>query len=141
MIVLDTNVVSEGVKPAPDATAMNWLQAQDTALVFVCGPGLMEHFYGAERYFQKTGSRRYLDYLSQIKGVEFRGRILEFVDPALVVAGRLRADRDGLRRPISIPDAMIAAICLAHGATLATRNVRDFDGLNLKLVNPFEPVG
>ena len=41
-------------------------------------------------------------------------------------------------RPISLSDAMIAAICLAHDATLATRNVRDFDGLDLKLVNPFE---
>jgi predicted nucleic acid-binding protein len=41
-------------------------------------------------------------------------------------------------RPIETKDAMIAAICTAHGAKLATRNVRDFDGLDLALVNPFE---
>jgi predicted nucleic acid-binding protein len=69
----------------------------------------------------------------------FKGRILPFDGEASVAAGRLRAERDRSGRPISIPDAMIAAICRVHGATLATRNVRDFDGLNLKLVNPFEP--
>ncbi|TIP21905.1 MAG: type II toxin-antitoxin system VapC family toxin, partial [Mesorhizobium sp.] len=45
---------------------------------------------------------------------------------------------ENLGRPVSLSDAMIAAICLAHDATLATRNVRDFDELGLKLVNPFE---
>jgi predicted nucleic acid-binding protein len=54
------------------------------------------------------------------------------------LAGRLRAVRESRGRPLSIGDAMIAAICIVHGATLATRNVRDFDGLDLKLVNPFE---
>lgn len=42
-------------------------------------------------------------------------------------------------RPISIPDAQIAAIALAHGATLATRNAKDFDGTGIALVNPWEP--
>ena len=46
--------------------------------------------------------------------------------------------RSSVGRPIGVVDAMIAAICLVHGATLATRNVSDFDGLDLKLVNPFE---
>ena len=45
----------------------------------------------------------------------------------------------GIGRPIGPVDAMIAATCLVHDATLATRNTRDFEGLDLKLVNPFEP--
>jgi predicted nucleic acid-binding protein len=68
----------------------------------------------------------------------FRNRILDFDADAPVIAGTLRARRESTGRPFSIVDSMIAAICLINGATLATRNVRDFDGLDLKLVNPFE---
>lgn len=54
------------------------------------------------------------------------------------MTGRLRAKRESIGHPISVQDAMIAAICLSHDATLATRNTKDFEGLDLKLVNPFE---
>jgi len=138
MIVLDTNIISEGVKPKPDPMVERWLDSQDPSLLFLAGPVLMEQSYGAERFFLKTGSRRYLAYLKRIE-IDYRGRILEFGDPAPISAGRIRAERESMGRPISVQDAMIAAICLINGATLATRNVRDFDGLNLKLVNPFEP--
>lgn len=69
---------------------------------------------------------------------EFQNRILDFVHPAPVLAGTMRAQRESAGRPLSVVDVMIAAICMAHDATLATRNMRDFDGLDLKLVNPFE---
>ncbi len=55
-----------------------------------------------------------------------------------IETGKIRARRESPGRPISVQDAMIAAICLANGATLATRNVKDFEGLDLRLVNPFE---
>ncbi len=55
-----------------------------------------------------------------------------FPVPIPRLAGKLRAARERMGRPISLSDGMIAAICLAHDATLATRNVRDFDGLDLK---------
>ncbi len=119
---------------------MQWLEQQDLHDLFLTGPGLMEQTYGAERYLLKTGSQRYLDYIDRLVSEEYRGRIFEFVDPAPALAGKLRAERERIGRPISVQDAMIAAICLVNGATLATRNVRDFDGLDLKLVNPFEPV-
>lgn len=141
MIVLDTNVVSETIKPKPNPHVMSWLERQELSDVHVSGPGLMEQSYGAERYLRKTGSRRYLDFLAQVMDVDFHGRILEFLDPAPVVAGRIRAERERIGRPINVQDAMIAAICLVHGAALATRNVRDFEDLGLTLVNPFEPVG
>lgn len=137
MIVLDTNVVSEANKPLPSQDVMRWFRRQDPLSLFLCGPVVMEQTYGAERFFARTGSDRYLKILERLTS-EFRNRILVFENSAASHAGKLRSKRDGVGRPINMLDAMIAAICLVHGATLATRNVRDFDGLDLKLVNPFE---
>lgn len=69
---------------------------------------------------------------------EYSGRILVFGETASELYGRITAARQLAGRPIETKDAVIAAICMAHDATLATRNVRDFDGLDLALVNPFE---
>jgi predicted nucleic acid-binding protein len=108
------------------------------AELYLCGPVIMEQSHGAERMLLRTGSDRYQLVLADMVSREFRGRILEFDGEAPLLAGKLRATRESRGRPLSIPDAMIAAICLLHGATLATRNVRDFEGLDLVLVNPFE---
>jgi predicted nucleic acid-binding protein len=137
MIVLDTNIVSEGDKPSPDSHVLDWFARQDLLSLFLCGPVLMELSCGAETFFSRTGSERYLRTLRKV-AERYRGRILEFDGDIPAITGKLRVQRDEVGRPISIPNAMIAAICLFHGATLATRNIRDFDGLDLKLVNPFE---
>jgi predicted nucleic acid-binding protein len=137
MIVLDTNVVSEADKPLPSSQVLQWLDSQDTLSLFLCGPVVMEQTYGAERFLARTGSERYFRTLNRLVS-DFRDRILVFDNDAASLAGRLRAKRDRVGRPMNMVDAMIAAICLVHGATLATRNVRDFDGLDLKLLNPFE---
>lgn len=138
MIVLDTNIVSEFDKPRPSPAVEDWLIRQDVPTVYVTTPTLMEQAFGAERILLRSGSRRYYDALDTLIKVSFRGKILDFVDPAPIAAGRIRALRASKGRPMSVQDAMIAAICLVHGATLATRNVKDFEGLDLKLVNPFE---
>ena len=68
----------------------------------------------------------------------YRAKILPCDQASALKFGEVVALREAAGRPIGPMDAMIAAICLVHGAMLATRNVRDFDGLDLKLVNPFE---
>jgi predicted nucleic acid-binding protein len=137
MIVLDTNIVSELEKPRPNVLMQNWLVSTGIEATCLCGPVLMEKAYGAQKYRLKSGSERYVESLSKLQR-EYAGRVLPLDDVASELAGRLRALRESKGRPLSIGDAMIAAICLVHGARLATRNVRDFDGLDLKLVNPFE---
>ena len=137
MILLDTNVVSELQRPQPSALVEKWLVTTGIGTTFICGPVLMEQAFGAERHLLKSGSSRYVKSLERLRG-EYANRILALNAIACELAGRLRAKRESVGRPLSIGDAMIAAICLVHGATLATRNVRDFDGLDLKLVNPFE---
>ena len=139
MIVLDTNVLSEGDRPSPDPSVLKWFRRQDPLALYVCGPVLMEQSYGAEIFHLRTGSDRHLKTFGRMVE-QFRGRTLDFAGDCPAVAGRIRAFRERAGKPISSNDSMIAAICIVHGAILATRNVRDFDGLDLKLVNPFEPV-
>ncbi|MBZ9996274.1 type II toxin-antitoxin system VapC family toxin [Mesorhizobium sp. BH1-1-4] len=140
MIVLDTNVISETSRMAPDANVVEWFRKQELLDLYLCGPVVMEQSFGAERFLNKTGSDRHVRALDHLISKQFSGRVVEFTGSIPRLAGKLRAARERIGRPISLPDAMIAAICLAHDATLATRNVRDFDGLDLKLVNPFEAV-
>jgi predicted nucleic acid-binding protein len=137
MIVLDTNIVSELEKPKPDPFVHHWLASTGIENTCLCGPVMMEKAYGAEKYRLKSGSERYVVSLAKLRS-EYVGRILPLDGTASELAGQLRAVRESGGRPLSIGDAMIAAICIVHGATLATRNARDFDGLDLKLVNPFE---
>ena len=138
MIVLDTNVVSEPDKPMPDRNVLTWLDRIQDPAVYITSTTVAELAGGAERFLLRSGSSKYLDRLKRIIDVEFAERILPFDLAAAQAYGGLRAQREHKGRPINHMDAMIAAICLVHDATLATRNIRDFDGLDLKLVNPFE---
>lgn len=140
MIVLDTNIASELDKTPSDRNVDDWLRRQDFGQLYLSGPTVMEMAFGAQRILLRSGSRRYFVALETLTKRRFSGRVLEFENAAAERAGIVRAMRESVGRPISIQDAMIAAICLVHGAALATRNLRDFDGLDLKLVNPFEAV-
>lgn len=137
MIVLDTNVISEIQKPRPLVSVEAWLAATGVQRTYVCGPVFMEQSYGAELHYRRFASTRYRETLLRLRA-EFADRTLPMTIEAWCRAGELRALRESRGRPISVGDAMIAATCLVHGAVLATRNVRDFDGLDLELINPFE---
>ncbi len=106
--------------------------------LFVSVPTAMELAYGAEKVFIRDRSTRFIAMMEQTLERRFLGRVLGFTVENAIMTGRLRAKRESAGRPISVQDAMIAAICLSHDATLATRNTKDFEGLDLKLVNPFE---
>ncbi len=138
MIVLDTNIISELVKSSPDRNVADWFRREGETSCYLNSIVVMEQSFGAQRFHLRTGSDRYVRSLESLLANQFRGRVLDFVGDAPVMTGRLRARRESIGRPISVQDAMIAAICLSHDATLATRNVKDFEGLDLKLVNPFE---
>lgn len=137
MIVLDTNIISEITKTLPNRNVSEWFAGSPEGDIYLCDTVLMEQSYGAERFWLKAGSRRYYETFERLL-VAYNGRILPFDRGASIETGRLRAQRESIGRPISLQDAMIAATCLAHGATLATRNVKDFEGLDLRLLNPFE---
>jgi len=138
MIVLDTNIISELIKSSPDRNVVLWFRREAQSNLYLNSVVVMEQSFGAERFYLRTGSDRYIRSLENLLATQFRGRVLEFIEGTPVLSGRLRAKRESMGRPISVQDAMIAAICLSHDATLATRDTKDFEGLDLKLVNPFE---
>ncbi|MBT9372093.1 PIN domain-containing protein [Rhizobium sp. CSW-27] len=137
MILLDTNIVPELGKMRVDSRVAAWMHGTSVAEVYLCDIVVMELSYGAERFFRKTGSRRYHQNLAATLAL-FEGKICNLRHPDAHRAGELRARRDAIGRPMGVQDAMIAAICPGHGASLATRNTKDFEGLDLRLVNPFE---
>lgn len=138
MIVLDTNVISEINKPKPSDAVLQWFSNTGPNELFLSDVTVMELAYGAEKHFLKNGSNRYHPALDSLLKVHFRNRILRWVPDTGMIAGHLMARREMAGHMLAAQDAQIAAICLSHGATLATRNVKDFEGLDLPLINPFE---
>lgn len=137
MILLDTNVLSELMRPAPDAAVERWLTAQPDTSMFISAITEAELRYGAA--LLPSGKRRSM-LTAEIEGMldeDFGGRILPFDRLAAQAFAAIAADRRAAGRPISQADAQIAAITRSRGASLATRNVPDFDGCGIEVINPW----
>ncbi|GAA1820226.1 type II toxin-antitoxin system VapC family toxin [Agromyces neolithicus] len=135
MIVLDTNVLSEPMRVSPDANVMKWLQRLDEPSA-ITAISLGELLDGAARL---APGRRRDGLVTAIERVieSHRGIVLPYDDRAARAHARFQEARRTAGRPLSVEDGMIAAICDVAGARLATRNITDFEGLGIELVNPF----
>jgi len=137
MIVLDTNVLSEPLRPAPSARVLDWMRSQPPTALFTTTITEAELLYGIALLPQ--GKRR--DLLESIVGrifaVHLTGRILPFDSAAARDYTDIAAARRRSGRPMSEPDARIAAIAKSRGAELATRNAADFAGCELEVINPW----
>lgn len=137
MIVVDTNVVSElsRVRPAPEV--LSWYAEQRAGDLFLSVVSAAEMLAGV--LCMTPGARRDVVERGVVDALEtqFAGRVLAFgAATALEYAGIVRL-RTRLGRPVATADAMIAATALATGASLATRNVRDFEGVGLEVIDPW----
>ena len=137
MIVLDTNVVSEIMRPAPDSTVLSWLNAQVAEELWLNSVVVSELLFGITRLPAGARKRQLADTFAAMLEQDFAGRILPFDLEAAVIYAELAAGCEAKGRPVEMADAQIAAICLAQGAKLATRNLKHFEGLGLGLVNPW----
>jgi toxin FitB len=137
MIILDTNVLSETMQPQPSPRVLTWWEQQESAELFITAVTVAEVLYGIE--LLRHGKRRaaLLAGADRMFGKVFVGRILSFDESAAREFAEIAAGRRFLGRPIAEFDAQIAAIASAHRAILATRNIADFDGCGLRLVNPW----
>lgn len=138
MILLDTNVLSELIRPEPDKGVTAWLDSLDAATVATTAITAAELLYGVARL--PTGRRK--EQLSEaIRGLieeDFDGRVEPFDAAAAIHYADLLSDRERAGRPISAADAQIAAICRKLRATLATRNTSDFRDTGIDLLDPWQ---
>jgi predicted nucleic acid-binding protein len=141
MILLDTNVVSEGLRPRPNMTVLAWTDMQPHESLYLCTPVLAELRFGLELLDDSRRKDHLRRGLEKIETDLFLGRILPFDVAAAREYSYLAAERQRSGRRIDLMDGLVAAIARARGAILATRNVGHFGDLGLELINPFETAG
>ena len=138
MILLDTNIVSEVYRPRPDPSVIAWLDSQPLEDLYLSTPVLAEMHYGLSLLEPSARKDRLQRSLDRLENEVYRDRILVFEKAAAIEYGRIAALRHRAGRSLGKLDGLIAAIALTHGAAVATRDVRDFSGLGLEVINPFE---
>jgi len=137
MIVLDTNVISELMRPAPDAGVRTWLAAQDPLDLATTTITIAEIRRGIVRLPNGKQRKRLEERFSAFVEEAFPGRLLVFDRDAAYACGEVAAARERKGLHADAVDMMIAAIVKAAGATLATRNTRDFEECGIALANPW----
>jgi predicted nucleic acid-binding protein len=139
MIVLDTNVLSELMRPAPDGRVTGWVAARPAVSLFTTTITQAEILYGVALL---PDGRRKQSLSEAVQGLfdeDFAGRVLPFDGAAAHAYAVVAAMRRQAGQPIAQLDAQIAAICRSRGAALATRNTDDFAGCGVDVVNPWAP--
>ncbi len=138
MIVLDTNVISEMMKPKPSEAVLNWIDEQKVAQLFITTITIAEISYGLHAL--PDGHRRKSLETSFHQAImeSFQHRIIAFEESYAFIYGEIMGHRRKIGNPLSVPDGQIGAITLSQGFSLATRNIRDFSNCNIDLINPFE---
>lgn len=139
MIIVDTNVISESMRPQPYQGVIAWFNAQPWDSLYLCTPVLAELRYGAERLPRSRRKDVLSAAINRIENELYEGRILSFDQAAATNYAHVAAIRERQGRRIQQMDALIAAIALTHHASIATRDIAGFADLGLELVNPFEP--
>ncbi|AYG70023.1 MULTISPECIES: type II toxin-antitoxin system VapC family toxin [unclassified Rhizobium] len=138
MIILDTNILSELLAPSPDAAVMAWVAEQPPLSMFTTTITEAEILCGL-RLLPEGRRRRELETaILPIFTDDFYGRVLPFDRDAADFYATIATHRRRSGRPISQFDAQIAAIALSRGASVATRNIPDFEAIGLHLVNPWK---
>ena len=138
-IILDTNVLSEINRANPSPAVIAWYLEQESSQLFTTAITVAEILYGLD--LMPPGKRR--NHLTQLSHLIFQeglqGKILPFDEASADRYATLRAGRRRQGLPIAALDAQIAAIALATGSAIATRNTTDFDHCGITLINPWLP--
>ena len=137
MIILDTNVLSELMKPAPASVVVDWVASQPAANLYTTSITQAEILHGL-MLLPRGRRRSALEAAARaVFAEDFGGRILGFGTDAAAPYAQIASERRRAGCPISHFDAQIAAIARFAGASVATRNVDDFEACGITLLNPW----
>lgn len=137
MILLDTNVISELMRAEPAQVVMDWFGKHDSADLYISAVTEAELRTGVAILPEGQRRDRLQQALDAMVDQDFPARVLPFDSPATKAYAAIAAERRAVGRPIAEADCQIAAIARALGAPVATRNVTDFDGCGIRLINPW----
>jgi len=137
MTILDTNVISELMRPSPVRHVHDWVEAQAVTSLYATAIAQAEVLHGIQ--LMPAGRRRNAIELAAetIFDDYFAGRVLAFGSDAARAYAQIAASRRSAGRPISQLDAQIAAIAASTGAALATRNISDFEECGITVIDPW----
>lgn len=137
MIVLDTNVLSALMRTNPETKIVEWLDRQPADSVWLTSITVFEARFGLAllpKGRRRSGLERAFD---RVLSEDLSNRVLALDEMAALTAAQLAADRRRLGRIVDLRDTLIAGIAQARRATIATRNTRHFDGLDVPVVDPW----
>jgi predicted nucleic acid-binding protein len=138
VIVLDTNVLSALMRTNPDAAIVDWLDRQPADSVWLTSITVFEARFGLAllpKGRRRSALERAFD---RVLTEDLSSRVLTLDEMAAVTAAQLAADRQRAGRAVDLRDTLIAGIAQARRATIATRNVRHFEGLDVPVVDPWQ---
>lgn len=137
MILLDTNVLSEILRPTPNEEVAAWFQEQPSSTLFTSSITRAELLYGVEILPAGKRRERLHEAVVRILDQGFSGRVLTFDEEAAAAYAKIASLRRSAGRPIGQLDAMIVAIARSRNARMATRNTKDFDDCGVQLIDPW----
>ncbi len=137
MILLDTNVLSGLMQHVPDQQLVEWLDDQPVESIWTTAITVFEVRMGLELLAPGRRRRQLEQAFDQLLAEHLEGRIQTFDQTAAMAAGTIAASRQRAGRTLEIRDLQIAGIATARRASVATRNVRHFEGLGLDVIDPW----
>jgi toxin FitB len=137
--LLDTNVISEWVRPQPDRNVIAWTAELDEDRAFISVISFAEIRRGIEMLPNGRRRERLAAWLAEDLPARFEQRVLDIDLRVAETWGTLKARGQKIGLTIGSMDAFIAATARAHGLSLATRNIKDFQRLGLSLLDPWQP--
>ena len=137
MILLDTNVVSELMRTVPAQPVLDWFAKHDASDLFISAVTEAELRTGVAILPDGQRRDRLQVAIDAMIDLDFQARVLSFDSPAAKAYAEIAAQRRAFGRPIAEADCQIAAIARSVVAEVATRNVKDFDGCGVEVINPW----
>jgi toxin FitB len=138
MVILDTNVISEPLKPAGAPAVLDWLDQQEIDTLYLTTITVAELRFGIAASPLGNRKRRLEEDFEQRILFRFEDRILPFDMTATVACARIRAKVKASGKAIGVADGVIAALAAQRGFSVATRDTSPFEAVGVPVINPWK---